>query len=97
MAAKRTIDAGLFARTEPEGEAAAKSAGDAIPAEGYVRSVSVGLKESELAILQRIADDNDVARNAVMRYFLRDAMARYRAGELEVPTTEKRRTTIDMP
>ena len=82
---------GLFTKTEEtEGEAA-------VPAEGYTRSTSVGLKESEIAILDAIAEAEGVARNAVMRYMLRWAMAEYRAGRLAIPTAEETKRRVDMP
>ena len=82
---------GLFTKTEAaEGEAA-------IPAEGYTRSTSVGLRESEIAILDAIAEAEGVARNAVMRYMLRWAMAEYRAGRLAIPTTEETTRRVPMP
>ena len=82
---------GLFTKTETaEGEAA-------IPAEGYTRSTSVGLKESEIAILDQIAEENGVRRNAVMRFLLRWAMAEYKAGRLAIPTTEETTRRVNLP
>ena len=84
---------GLFTKTE-----AGEPVGvDAIPAEGYTRSTSVGLKESEIAILDRIAEENRVARNAIMRFFLRHCMAEYMAGRLTIPTDEQTKRRVVLP
>lgn len=94
MAKRRaSIDDDLFAKTDAPPESDAPT----IPAEGYTRPISVGLKESELAILDQIADKEGVARNAVMRFFLRQAMTQYLAGQLEIPTSEERSKRVDMP
>ena len=70
---------------------------DLIPAEGYTRPVSVGLKESELALLDEIAGQLAVARNAVMRYLIRDGLARLKMGQLEIPVERQTRNSIKMP
>ena len=66
---------------------------------GRVKPVSVGLHESELEELQRIADEHSVARNAVMAYFVRRALADYRAGRLSLKDSLKprRSNTLAMP
>lgn len=81
----------IFAQTESEPEDVE------IPAKGYTRSISVGMKESEIEVLECIADENGVARTAVMRFFLRDAMRRYLADELSLPVQEETKRTLDMP
>ena len=68
-----------------------------IPATGYTRSTSVGLKASEIDLLDDIAAAEGVRRNAVMRYLLRWAMAEYQAGRLAIPTSETRTKRVDMP
>lgn len=92
MAGKRaTIGDDLFKATggdEPVAD---------IPATGYIRSTSVGLRESEVAILDGIAESYGLARNAIMRYMLRWAMAKHQAGELTIPVREETRRTLDMP
>lgn len=45
--------------------------------------------------LQAIADAESVALNAVLAFFIRDAMARYKMGKLKIP--RKTITVIDMP
>lgn len=95
MAKRRaSIDPNLFAKTEGE---PSQTPEESIPADGYTRPISVGMKESELAILDDIAQQEGIARNAVMRYFLRWAMAEYQAGRLTIPVTETRARKIDMP
>ena len=80
----------LFGRTEPDERVV-------IPAEGYTRSISVGMKESEVEMLDAIAEELGVARNAVMRFFLRYAMREHKSGRLEVPVEKEVKSNIDMP
>ncbi len=68
----------IFKKTEPEPDQPG-AAGD-IPATGRTLSVGVGLKESEISMLDTVAAELDVARNAVMRYAIRYFLAQYRAG-----------------
>ena len=84
------------ADTEIPPEAQMETSGE-IPATGYTRSISVGLKASEIAALDDIAAAEGVKRNAVMRYLLRWAMAEYQAGRLAIPTSETRTKRVDMP
>ena len=68
----------IFKKTEPEsGEPT--TTGE-VPATGRTLSVGVGLKESEVRMLDAIADELDVARNAVMRYAIRYFLAQYQSG-----------------
>ena len=83
----------LFAKTEGGGPVDV----NAVPAEGYTRSTSVGLRQSEIDILDHIAEAEGVARNAIMRYLLRWAMAEYAAGRLTIPTSEERTRRVEMP
>ena len=55
-----------------------------IPAEGRTLPTSVGLKESEVQLLDQVAGELGVARNAVMRYALRDFLRRYMSGEINL-------------
>lgn len=53
-----------------------------IPAEGRTLATGVGLKESELELLDRICDEHDVARNGLIRYGVRYFLKAYLAGEV---------------
>jgi hypothetical protein len=55
-----------------------------IPATGRTVSVGVGLKESEVALLDEIAKELDVTRNAIMRYGLRYFLSQIQAGSLDM-------------
>ena len=92
--AKRKADLNqIFKSTEPGGKAAAE---DAVPAKGRTVSVGVGLKESEVDMLDEIADTLGVSRNALMRYALRHFLTQYVTGEInpaedvEAPEPKKR-------
>lgn len=91
--AKRKADLNqIFKSTEPGN----KPTADAVPATGRTVSVGVGLKESEVAMLDEIADTLGVSRNALMRYALRHFMTQYVTGEInpaedvESPEPKKR-------
>ena len=66
-----------------------------VPAQGYTRPVSVGLKESELGLLDEAAERLGVARNAVMRYLIRDGLARLKTGQLEIPVKKQTSNSIE--
>ena len=68
---------GIFDKTEPEAPV--------IPATGRTIPTSVGLKESELAMINAIAEENQVARNAIMRFGLRYFLEHYQAGAVTLP------------
>ena len=92
--AKRKADLNqIFKSTEPGSKTAAE---DAVPATGRTISIGVGLKESEVDMLDEIADTLGVSRNALMRYALRHFMTQYVTGEInpaedvESPEPKKR-------
>ena len=70
----------IFKSTEPEPKEPPE-AGE-VPATGRTLSVGVGLKESEVEMLDTIAEELDVARNAVMRYAIRYFLAQYQKNEV---------------
>lgn len=94
----------IFRKTEPERPAAAPPAAALSPAptsgaatpRNRTISIGVGLKESEVAELDRIVDDLDITRNALMRYAIRYFLMQYSAGSLnlardvESPEAKKR-------
>ena len=67
-----------------------------MPKTGRTVSVGVGLKEGEVAELDRIVEDLDITRNALMRYAIRYFLTQYNAGsinlanDVESPETKKR-------
>ena len=99
--AKRTarIDDSLFRRTEDEGTetGAGAVAGARVPATGRTLSVGVGLKESEVDLLDAIAAELGIARNALLRYLVRYGLSQYRSGRLEVPVRREERYRVEMP
>jgi hypothetical protein len=99
--AKRTarIDESLFRRTEDDAEetGAGAPAGARVPATGRTLSVGVGLKQSEVDLLDAIATELGIARNALLRYLVRYGLAQYRSGRLEVPVRREERYRVEMP
>ena len=74
--------------TEPKSggeETTPRRAAGAVPATGRTVSIGVGLKESELGELDRIAASYDVSRNFLMRWLLRLGIQRRQAGDLPEP------------
>ena len=82
----------LFKSTEP----GSKTTADTVPATGRTVSVGVGLKEGEVAMLDAIAANLGVSRNALMRYAIRHFLTQYVTGEInpaedvEAPEPKKR-------
>lgn len=76
---RRTEPKAARERTTPHQEAGI------VPATGRTVSIGVGLKESELGELDRIAAGYDVSRNFLMRWLLRLGIQRHQAGELPEP------------
>jgi hypothetical protein len=84
----------LFSKTEPEPpaqpeEAPAPSAtladaDDVLPARGALRSVGVGLYQSELEAVDALAAELGTKRNALLRYAVRYLLSQHRAGELTI-------------
>jgi len=98
--AKRTarIDDSLFRRTEEEEDRDGGTAGASrVPATGRTLSVGVGLKESEVDLLDAIAAELGIARNALLRYLVRYGLAEYRSGRLEVPVKREEHYRVEMP
>ena len=94
MAKQRAmIDAGLFKSTE-EGAAVE------VPAEGKASSISVGLRASEIDLLNQVAERYQVSRNALLRLaarrFLEDVLNERIDLEkmIEEPPPPKRRLVL---
>ena len=75
---------------------AASVPNETVPRTGRTISVGVGLKEGEVAELDRIVEDLDITRNALMRYAIRYFLTQYSAGsinlakDVESPESKKR-------
>ena len=56
-----------------------------VPATGRTVTTGVGLKESELALIDQIVDksDREIARNAVLRYAVRYFLKAYLSGQVD--------------
>ena len=89
MAKRATIDQGLFKSTE--------AGAVEVPAEGPIKSVTVGLRRSELEMAEGIAEEYEIARNALLRYAVRFFLSEYAAGrvdlaaKIEAPPPPKKR------
>ena len=100
MAKKKPQLDSPFARTTPLPHS--ETANDVeIPAEGRTVPTSVGLKESEVELLDRIAEDYGIARNAVMRWALRWFLSEHQNGRVslasDVETPETPKNKLNMP
>jgi hypothetical protein len=67
-----------------------------VPATGLIRSTGVGLKESEVRLLDQIAEDVGLARNSVMRFGLRYFLKQYLAGQVDLAGHIKTETARKM-
>lgn len=72
-----------------------------VPEEGRTVPTSVGLKQSEIDLLDEIANRHEIARNAVMRYAVRLFLKDYLNGrialaeDVETPPVPKKK--LNMP
>ena len=90
MARKRPTLDSPFRRTE------AKRA-DSLPAEGRTLAVGVGLKESEIQILDDVASQLGVSRNQVLRYAVRQFLKDYLSGMVQPEVTQELKRNLSMP
>ena len=95
MAKQRaTINAGLFQSTE-EGAAEVE-----VPAEGKSSSISVGLRKTEIDLLNQVADRYQISRNALLRLAARRLLADVLNGRIDLekmieePPPPKRRLVL---
>jgi hypothetical protein len=72
------IDQSLFQNTE-EGAPAVE-----VPAEGKTTSISVGLRATELELLEKIADEYQVTKNALLRLAARRLIEDVLSGRLDL-------------
>ena len=84
MAKKKATLESPFAKTTEETAVAFSSGEVEIPATGKTRPVGVGLKESEVELIDSIADEYGVARNALMRYAVRYFLKAYYSGDVDL-------------
>lgn len=82
MAKQRADLNDLFKKTESSSKRALEA--ETVPATGRTLSVGVGLKESEVEMLDAIVDNLGVTRNALMRYAIRYFLSEYIAGEIDL-------------
>ena len=84
--AKQQLD-DIFKKTEgkntPQPEKSAE-----VPTGGRTIPVGVGLKEAEVAELDKIVEKLDITRNALMRYAIRYFLSQYSAGEIKLDVEE---------
>lgn len=97
MAKRATISNNVFAKTEP-GPAAGGE--DDVPATGRTMPTAVGLKESEIELLDQVAAKHGIARNAVMRWALRWFLKEYLHGRVPLAEAVKKpdpKNVLEMP
>ncbi len=82
---------------ERPAEASTEDPAADVPADGYTRPISVGLKDGELRELDTIAETEGVARNAIMRYAIRYFIAMHQAGQVQLPVQEETTKRVAMP
>jgi hypothetical protein len=79
MAKKQTVNKGIFSRTEK-----ARPADNSDLKTGRIKPMGVGLTEGEIAALDDIAQDLELARNALLRYAVHNFIIAYRAGQVDL-------------
>ena len=88
--AKKTDLTNPFAKTEPTHPPARMGSSRTRDKTNRVRSIGVGLRESEWAELQQIADElGGVGLHPLMQWIIRDYLAAHRAGTAALPPVEK--------
>lgn len=90
---KTSIDMSMFTSGKPVQAEEAEQ----VPAEGPNKVISISLRESEIDLLEALADQYSVSRHSLMRFGLRWFLAEVAAGRLdldsyteEVPTPKRR-------
>lgn len=85
--AKQQLD-DIFKKTEGKAQAKQTEAPSEVPSGGRTIAVGVGLKEAEVAELDKIVEKFDITRNALMRYAIRYFLSQYNAGEIKLDVEE---------
>ena len=81
MAKRATIDQGLFKSTEEGGAVEVE-----VPSKGKSSSISMGLRASEIELLNEIADRYQVSRNALLRLAVRRFLGDVVNGRIDLET-----------
>lgn len=95
MAKQQQLD-DIFKKTEGKPGAKPTETPSEVPSGGRTIAVGVGLKEAEVAELDKIVDKLDITRNVLMRYAIRYFLSQYNAGainpaeDVESPEPKKR-------
>ena len=101
MAKKKPKLDSPFVRTTPPNYEERTAEEVFIPAEGKTVPTSVGLKESEVELLDAVANDYGIARNAVMRWALRWFLSEHENGRIslssDVETPPPPKNRLNMP
>lgn len=84
--AKQQLD-DIFKKTEGKTPAKPDKTAE-VPTSGRTIPVGVGLKEAEVAELDKIVDKLDITRNALMRYAIRYFLSQYSAGAIKLDVEE---------
>ncbi len=84
--AKQQLD-DIFKKTEGKGAVKPGKSAE-VPTGGRTIPVGVGLKEAEVAELDKIVDTLDITRNALMRYAIRYFLSQYSAGAIKLDVEE---------
>lgn len=94
MAKRATINKDLFKATEESGPVE-------VPAEGINKNITVGLRLSESDLIEGIAEEYGISRNAVMRYAIRHFLKDYLNGRIDLASSVKvpeiPRNRLEMP
>ena len=89
--AKRKADlADIFKKTSRQ--PAEEITEEEVPATGRTLSIGVGLKESEVEMLDQIVEELEISRNSIMRYAIRHFLMQYQAGEIALEENVERPT-----
>ena len=84
--AKQQLD-DIFKKTEGKSTTKPEKSAE-VPTGGRTISVGVGLKEAEVAELDKIVEKLDITRNALMRYAIRYFLNQYSAGKIKLNVEE---------
>ena len=84
--AKQQLD-DIFKKTEGKSTTKPEKPAE-VPMGGRTIPVGVGLKEAEVAELDKIVEKLDITRNALMRYAIRYFLSQYSAGEIKLDVEE---------
>ncbi len=84
--AKQQLD-DIFKKTEGKSTTKPEKSTE-VPTGGRTIPVGVGLKEAEVAELDKIVEKLDITRNALMRYAIRYFLSQYSVGAIKLDVEE---------